>query len=279
MVIMGLLLYHKLGMDKKFLLYIDILGFSELVKKNHAKVELVYKIIDGLIFHHDKGFKAIVFSDTIIVHNDYRTNSDYAKSVTVMYLIEFAQELLYALSGTGISFRAVINYGLFRDYEMNHLRAFYGPNLIQAYNIEKSIPSAGVFITKNCLEFNRIFPTVRFNSKLSFVILLRQLHGLMSFFKEIPFEADIVINSDLAVFIGEIEHLKFVHTQAISHKDEGVRTKYLHTWLYYSKYFKKVSQQLIDVDFQLEKIVPGMKWRRWKNVHRANKKHYRSSKF
>ena len=55
-------------MEKTFL-YIDILGFKNLVTSNTDKVESIFKIIDSLHVHKDIAFRTIVFSDTILVFN------------------------------------------------------------------------------------------------------------------------------------------------------------------------------------------------------------------
>lgn len=47
-------------MEKTFL-YIDILGFENLVTSNTDKVESIFKIIDSLHVHKDIAFQTIVF--------------------------------------------------------------------------------------------------------------------------------------------------------------------------------------------------------------------------
>lgn len=47
-------------MEKTFL-YIDILGFKNLVTSNTDKVESIFKIIDSLHVHKDIAFQTIVF--------------------------------------------------------------------------------------------------------------------------------------------------------------------------------------------------------------------------
>ena len=69
-------------MEKTFL-YIDILGFKNLVTSNTDKVESIFKIIDSLHVHKDIAFQTIVFSDTILVFNkdnSYKTFSEYKSS-------------------------------------------------------------------------------------------------------------------------------------------------------------------------------------------------------
>ena len=71
-------------MEKAFL-YIDILGFGQLVKDNSPKTEKIFEIIDGLNVHRHFAFQTIVFSDTILVFNK---NEEYQNHYYVTYLIE-----------------------------------------------------------------------------------------------------------------------------------------------------------------------------------------------
>ncbi len=53
----------------KYLLYIDILGFSNLTKKDYTKVKELFSIIDSLNAHKHFDFQTVVFSDTILIFN------------------------------------------------------------------------------------------------------------------------------------------------------------------------------------------------------------------
>ena len=55
-------------MENKYLLYIDVLDFTEIIK-SLSKTEGVFKIIDPLNVHQHNMFKTIVFSDTVLVYN------------------------------------------------------------------------------------------------------------------------------------------------------------------------------------------------------------------
>ena len=54
-------------MVQRLFLYIDILGFKDLVKSG-SRVEELYRRIDRLNVHTDRDFTCIVFSDTILVY-------------------------------------------------------------------------------------------------------------------------------------------------------------------------------------------------------------------
>lgn len=46
-------------------MYIDILGFSNLIKQNVERIKKLFKIIDILNAHKHNAFKTITFSDTL----------------------------------------------------------------------------------------------------------------------------------------------------------------------------------------------------------------------
>ena len=74
----------------RFLLYIDILGFSEMTNNEPRKVARVYSILDELNVHRHNSFKTIVFSDTVLVYNPDLAETDEERQYLVWYLIEFA---------------------------------------------------------------------------------------------------------------------------------------------------------------------------------------------
>jgi hypothetical protein len=56
-------------MPDKYLLYIDILGFSDLVQNDPHQIERIYGVLDSLNVHRHDVFRTIVFSDTVLVYN------------------------------------------------------------------------------------------------------------------------------------------------------------------------------------------------------------------
>ena len=66
-------------MEETLFLYIDILGFSNLIM-NKKDVGQLYRIIDKAQIHHDSNFVTIVFSDTIIAYNKHRNLSNRSKA-------------------------------------------------------------------------------------------------------------------------------------------------------------------------------------------------------
>jgi hypothetical protein len=55
-------------LPERFFLYIDLLGFSELVIKG-GSVQQIHDIIDRLNVHRHHAFTTIAFSDTVLVYN------------------------------------------------------------------------------------------------------------------------------------------------------------------------------------------------------------------
>lgn len=105
-------------MTERFLLYIDILGFAEMTKKEPRKVARIYSILDDLNVPTHNAFKTIVFSDTVLVYNPKVSDSHNESEYLVWYLIEFAENLHHRLTGQDVFFRAVITFGDFSHYKL-----------------------------------------------------------------------------------------------------------------------------------------------------------------
>lgn len=144
-------------MDKRYLLYIDVLGFSDMVKTNPYKVEEIYKIINSLNVHKHNAFKTIIFSDTVLVYNIIEPVSKDDHKYLVMYLCEFVQDLLYRTITKNVYFRAILLYEEFTHYKLENVECFYGRSLIDAYSKEKDLVSMGLYIHDECNKYNRIF--------------------------------------------------------------------------------------------------------------------------
>lgn len=87
---------------RRFLLYIDFLGFSDLVAENPKRIDMIYQIINSLNVHAHEAFKTIVFSDTVLVYNSELASSERNKKYLVMYACEFVQDLQRRLVGQGV---------------------------------------------------------------------------------------------------------------------------------------------------------------------------------
>jgi hypothetical protein len=164
-------------MPAKYLLYIDILGFSDLVRKRGA-VKKLYETINKLNVHRHYAFKTIAFSDTLLVYNIVNPDAGRDRKYLVMYLCEFAQDLFYRLIGRDLHFRAYLTQGDFKINEFENLKAFYGEALIDAYEREKGIECTGLFIDNNLLDDCDIFYYDKYDDACSYVHLMQSLDGI-----------------------------------------------------------------------------------------------------
>jgi len=107
------------SVSERYFLYIDILGFKELVRSGFDISEL-YRRIDRLNVHSDREFTCIVFSDTILVYGVEGWNK--YPSHAIMWLIEFAQDLFYNLISTDVHIRAYVTKGDFEHPQTQEYR-------------------------------------------------------------------------------------------------------------------------------------------------------------
>ena len=225
-------------MEKDFL-YIDILGFSQMVREHSARIPQVFKIIDELSVHRHYAFRAIVFSDTIIVYND---NDEMPNHYYVTYLIEFAQQLFYRLLSIGVFFRGLITYGEFEFHKLGNIQAYWGSALIEAYNDENKkdnnrIKGFGLFVRRDLSDDSIIFDKIPIGEKYDFIFLCQ---SCISLYKKVdgvlPVDINLLIETnefdrideDL-VFFKEIAFLKDNHPSA------EIREKYQAVYDLYKK--------------------------------------------
>jgi hypothetical protein len=172
-------------MQSTLFLYIDILGFSDLIKDT-ARVERLYQIIDNARLHRDSNYRAIVFSDTIVAYHTHSNLTGKSKAIELMFLIELTQELFLRLVGSGIFFRAVITEGSFHHKKLKNLEAFYGQALVDTYRAEKSLSSIGLFLDNKLRRFNQVFRWRIFSPQFDFVYLTHHCTGLTPTSEDIP---------------------------------------------------------------------------------------------
>lgn len=248
--------------DSRFLLYIDILGFTEMTKSQPRKIARVYSILDGLNFHQHNSFKTIVFSDTILVYNPDLAETDHERKYLMMYLIEFAEDLHHRLTGQDIYFRAILTAGSFNHHSLKNIECFYGDSLIHAYTSEKNIPSLGLFIDKRCNEYNEFFRTEKFDKEFSFVYLNRHLEYLQTHTGGI-FPSRAVLMSDVAPFVPwQVEFLKDIYENMRNHVSPIVRLKFLTAWDFHARRYPSMVKALVESDFSLSSLAPENAWKK-----------------
>lgn len=251
-------------MKKKYFLYIDILGFANLVTKSPEKIKLIYEIINSLNVHKHHAFKTIVFSDTILVYNKIDPESDREHNYLVMYACEFVQELTYHLADKDIYFRAILTYDNFTQYNLENIDCYYGDALVNCYNKEKEVNGMGLFIDKNIIKYNGIFPTTSYDKDLDFVFILQSFDRL---YKNTQGELPSI---DLLTIDGtdeywsikfELKYLKNIYLNSINGIDPKIRSKYLQTYQLFKNHYKLLLTKFEDNDFNYEIINPNANWK------------------
>lgn len=247
----------------RFLLYIDILGFSEMTRKEPRKVSRLYSILDSLNAHKHESFKTIVFSDTILAYNHAEPQNDEERKYLVWYLTEFAEDLHRRLTGQDIYFRAILTAGDFSHYRLKNIECFYGGALIKAYLAEKNVPSLGLFMDETCVPFNRYFRLAPFDAALSFVYLNRSIENFSHAWGGDPALPVAAEGLDMWAFAPElpwdVRFMKDVYRNMRSHPSPAVRTKFLTAWDFYEQRYPKLMARLIATDFNVDSVstVPG----------------------
>ncbi|MBF0267338.1 MAG: hypothetical protein HQL44_01980 [Alphaproteobacteria bacterium] len=237
-------------MPEKFLLYIDILGFSDPVVKR-GNVDRLYEIIDALNAHRHPDFKVIVFSDTILVYNMPEPTSLFDVQYGVMYLCEFAQDLFYRCISMDIHFRGYITYGDFNHQPMKNIEAYYGEGLIRAHEAEKEIQCTGLFMDNIVCPYSNIFQLTPFNKQYQFVHIMQNLKDISLMRREYPIPPEWIIETDLLYLIAyDIHYLESIH----HHMNDmllatKVRRKYLNTWKMLKRHHQGLLAVLVDNSF------------------------------
>lgn len=132
--------------EGRYLLFLDILGFSELVESRSTQE--IYKVIDHALSAFDRWeelngfFRTIYFSDTFVF---YQVPKGYANTAFLdVYAI--AGMLLSALLAAGIPARGAISFGEFEVEESRRHQVYFGKALIEAYKAEQREQWVGITI-------------------------------------------------------------------------------------------------------------------------------------
>jgi hypothetical protein len=229
-------------MSERFLLYLDILGFSDLKK---SEIRTLYKTIDKLnVFSHAPYFKSIVFSDTILVYNSNKFRNIRERNSAIMWMCEFAQDLFYRLIGKDIHFRALLTVGDFEHYKLKNIEAFFGEALAAAHKHEKEISCTGLLMDNRLAGYSDIFKTTPYDDKYHFVHIMQTL-GTISFL-----EAEYPISSELILPMGteflhayDLKYLQNIHRHMTNiNLHPRIRAKYMGTW----QMLRSISAPLMD---------------------------------
>lgn len=241
-------------MSDRLFLYIDILGFKELIESGGDVFDL-FQTIDELNVHNDNDFHCIVFSDTILVYGDDRWLS--APSQAVMWLVEFAQDLFYRLIVKDIHFRAYITIGDFHHYKLNNIEAYYGQALVDCYTKEKDIQCVGVFIDNSLVKYSDIFHTNKFDDNCHFVHVMQHLDQISAPYNSYPlsgYELKATGMEWWTVYLLRYLETIYHHGQDAS-LSERVRQKHRNAWAMISTRHGGLLQRLVTVNFDFASVV------------------------
>lgn len=134
--------------EGRYLLYLDILGFKDLVETKPTKE--IYDVIDSALSAFGRWeelngqFKTIYFSDTFIFYQDPKGYGDWA----FLDVYAIGSMVLSALLAAGIAARGAISFGEFEvqlDSSGRH-QVYFGKALIEACKAELQEKWIGVTI-------------------------------------------------------------------------------------------------------------------------------------
>ena len=264
-------------MADRFLAYIDLLGFSELVHKRPEILPDLFRVLDKANVHEDHDFGVINFSDTLLVYNKTEATSDHGKGVFVMFLCEFAQRIQYMLLGRDAFLRGLITYGHFEDAgpppngKYKNIQAFWGDALITAHRAEREIKAVGLFVDENVKPHMNVFETHLYDKRQGIWFVDTATHlrdgiarGPWNLFHatEFSYARDYIVETGteqlLAYDLLYLERLfKYAHDDSLA---ASVRTKYLSTWEIYRQKYKGLCAALEDAQFDFRKVI-DIDWR------------------
>jgi hypothetical protein len=132
----------------RYLLYLDLLGFSNLVENREP--EEIYVVIDSALqaFNRweelNRQFKTIYFSDTFLFYQENKGYGNWA----FLDVYAVGAMLLSALLAQKIPVRGAITFGEFEVRESSNRRhqIYYGKALIEAYRTEQQEQCIGIAI-------------------------------------------------------------------------------------------------------------------------------------
>lgn len=255
--------YQIENMDKfKYLLYIDILGFSDIANSNYPIINKLFSVIDTLNAHNDPEFQTIVFSDTILIFSQVTPVTTKDHETHVMFCCEFAQDLTYKCKDLNIQFRAILTYEEFYYQKLSNIEAYHGKALINAYKKEKEITGIGLYIDKKIANRNKIFPSTSFDDDLNFVFLLKDFERFKDIKdSEFPIPSELIDHAYWGIGIKEaVQILKRIKDGIEMQNDSRIRSKYLQTYYFYKTRYKSLIEHLEKSDFDYTIISPQADW-------------------
>jgi hypothetical protein len=244
-------------MKTDFLLYLDILGFGELSARCDPKVEAVYDCLLKAKKAANRTYKIVIFSDTVLVQNVGLE----VPTVSLTFLCEFFTDLQYRLSKLQIFIRGVIKNGLFTMERRDDVEIFHGPAIIAAYNAEKEIKAVGLFVCKECSQFNHHF-TLTAHDKYYFVqTLLSVVRHAQVPFGQIEVDRFTLEETDQLCYLrDDIDFLRQISTFRHADVKRDIKDKHETTWQLIRACNASLLDALEESDFDLEIVNKDCDW-------------------
>ncbi|MEQ1494982.1 MAG: hypothetical protein ABL912_04360 [Novosphingobium sp.] len=255
-------------MKTRMFLYIDLLGFSEMIKSGYPVGDL-YAHIDALNVHRDNDFTCIVFSDTILVYGKEFWSEN--KMQAVMWLAEFAQDLFYRLIPLNKHFRAFITEGEFEHTKMNNIEAYYGQALVDCYEAEKQVNAMGVFLDSALVPYSNIFQTTPYNDRCSIVHVMQALGSLdlsSTIFGSMgdvtfPIRGELIDGWEFRISY-EVRYIENIYKGSLNDgAGPKVRQKFANTLELIRTRHTLLVDTLIGNSFDLNALTTGIDWADW----------------
>ncbi|WCL50791.1 hypothetical protein [Leptospira sp. GIMC2001] len=269
-------------MKNTLFLYMDILGFKDMIK-NKSKIKRLYKILDSAFIHKDRNFRTIVFSDTLLAFNIYDDLKNDKKKIELMYLIELTQNIFNKFIGENIYFRAIITEGEFIFENLEHFHAYYGNALIDTHKNEKELKGIGLYLDKKLRIYNRFFRYFDIPGLYDFIYLTNNCCRLFPYEKKLVKNnyiddkgiyplPEILISSTSAEYLlyPEFKHFKDIFDQIKKQRNIEIRKKYIYTWELYKLAYPALIETLCKSKFN-PKSVCKINWSKAKKLYNENK--------
>jgi hypothetical protein len=252
-------------MHDTFLLYVDILGFSNLCMAMDGRVRQIYDEILAMRKHGHKTYSVTIFSDTFLIRNLGQLDPPSE----VQFLIEFFRILQNRLSHLDVFLRAVMTFGSFHEERSDDVFLAYGQAVVLAHRAEKRIKCLGLFLDQPCAEYNRFYKQSRLpQDELFFVYTLESLERLESASSTgIHLSDERLIETDDFIYLpNDIAFLSRIYLNASNLSCSSAREKHSACLEYYSSRYPKLLEALIAGDFKLTVINEDYDWER-EHVH------------
>jgi len=178
-----------------FVVFLDVLGFKNMVNSEDEKIEKYLQIVNKQIkylegIEEKKDIKSIVISDSIILSVE-TTDNQYININTLRNLCLFVALIQEALALENIWLRGAISYG--KTYFDEESKQIVGKGYINAYELESSLAK---------------YPRVILDNKIINILELEDSNRLIEKINDDVFEnwnGNILYNWGRNVLIGNLE--------------------------------------------------------------------------